>query len=153
LEIQAAQEKSNTLKICLAWSKECANPVREPILVSLIFSKISCVRQRSDRMGSRQRRATYRDRAEIGLPRKPPKDNFMAFTPSKDHKRLAREQKKLEKRMAREDAKAEKYESQLAADEAAELQAIEDEKQAEEARIEAEFEAELKAEEDAKKSA
>jgi hypothetical protein len=32
----------------------------------------------------------------------------MAFTPSKDSKRLEREQKKTEKRMAREAAKAEK---------------------------------------------
>ena len=37
----------------------------------------------------------------------------MAFTPSKDHKRIAREQKKLEKRMARDDAKAAKLAAQF----------------------------------------
>ncbi len=43
----------------------------------------------------------------------------MAFTPSKDYKRQAREQKKLEKRMARDEAKAEKFEAQRLAEEAA----------------------------------
>ena len=37
----------------------------------------------------------------------------MAFTPSKDHRRREREQKKLEKRMAREAAKAEKRNAEI----------------------------------------
>lgn len=81
------------------------------------------------------------------------KDRPMAFTPSKDHKRIAREQKKLEKRMAREEAKVAKLEAQRAEEEAAELAAAKQAELDEEARIEAEFEAELKAEEEAKKNA
>lgn len=54
--------------------------------------------------------------------------NTMASTPSKDYKRLEREQKKREKKMAREEARAEKL---RAAQEA-------EQKAAEEARIAAE---------------
>ena len=39
----------------------------------------------------------------------------MAFTPSKDHKRIAREQRKRDKRRVREEAKAEKLAAQKAA--------------------------------------
>jgi uncharacterized protein YlxW (UPF0749 family) len=81
----------------------------------------------------------------------------MAVTPSKDYKRRAREQRKLEKAMARQAAKAEKLAAKRAAQEAEELAAAEEEakKQAaeEQARIEAEFEAELKAEAEAKAKA
>ena len=38
----------------------------------------------------------------------------MAFTPSKDHRRREREQKKADKRRAREEAKAEKLAAQKA---------------------------------------
>ena len=41
----------------------------------------------------------------------------MASTPSKDHKRREREQKKLDKRLAREAAKNEKLEAKFAAEE------------------------------------
>ncbi|MDB4354044.1 hypothetical protein N9Z02_01940 [Akkermansiaceae bacterium] len=76
----------------------------------------------------------------------------MAFTPSKDHKRREREQKKLDKRMARDAAKAEKK----AADEAAAL--VAEAEAAEKARWDAltpeeqEFETLLK-EEEAEKEA
>jgi hypothetical protein len=49
----------------------------------------------------------------------------MAFTPSKDHKRREREQKKLDKRLAREAAKAEKKAEDEAAAIIAEEEAIE----------------------------
>jgi len=49
----------------------------------------------------------------------------MAFTPSKDHKRREREQKKLDKRMAREAAKLEKKAADAAAAEIAEAEAAE----------------------------
>ena len=49
----------------------------------------------------------------------------MAFTPSKDHKRREREQKKLDKRMARDAAKAEKKAEDEAAALVAEAEAAE----------------------------
>ena len=78
----------------------------------------------------------------------------MATTPSKDHKRREREQKKMYKRQAREEAKvAKRAEAELAAAEAVKRAA--DEKQAQaDAEFEAEFAREMEAEaEAAKKSA
>jgi hypothetical protein len=49
----------------------------------------------------------------------------MAFTPSKDHKRREREQKKLDKRLAREAARLEKKAEDEAAAQIAEAEAIE----------------------------
>ena len=49
----------------------------------------------------------------------------MAFTPSKDHKRREREQKKLDKRMARDAAKLEKKAEDAAAAKIAEAEAAE----------------------------
>jgi len=80
------------------------------------------------------------------LSHNPPEDLPMAFTPSKDHKRREREQKKLDKRLAREDAKAENLAAQQAADEAAAEQAIKQAAINAQAKIEADFEAELAAE-------
>ena len=78
----------------------------------------------------------------------------MAFTPSKDHRRREREQKKLDKRMARDAAKADKRNAEIdaqaaAADAAEKAEKAAAEKAAEEerkAKEEAEFEAELEAE-------
>lgn len=75
-----------------------------------------------------------------------PKDLPMASTPSKDHKRREREQKKLDKRFAREDAKAEKLEAQQLADQAAAEEAAKMSEAEIQAKIEADFEAELEAE-------
>ena len=73
----------------------------------------------------------------------------MASTPSKDHKRREREQKKIDKRRAREEAKAEKLKAeQAAAEEAAKPPELDAE-----ARMEAEFEAELAAEAEALRKA
>lgn len=70
----------------------------------------------------------------------------MAYTPSKDHKRREREQRKLEKKMARDAARDEKAEAKRLAEIAAEEEA-EKQRQAEaKAKEEAEFEAELEAE-------
>ncbi len=74
----------------------------------------------------------------------------MAFTPSKDHKRREREQKKMDKRIAREEAKAEKLALQQEEAEAAEIAAIEAERLAGMTEEEIEFEKELAAEEAAK---
>ena len=71
----------------------------------------------------------------------------MAFTPSKDHKRREREQKKLDKRIAREEAKAEQLDAKRAEEEAAEVVALEKERLAGMTPDEIEFEALLKAEE------
>jgi hypothetical protein len=70
----------------------------------------------------------------------------MATTPSKDHKRREREQKKLYKRQARQEAKAAKKSGdELAAADAVQMTA--DEKQAQlDAEFEAEFARELEAE-------
>ena len=70
----------------------------------------------------------------------------MAYTPSKDHRRREREQKKADKRRAREEAKAEKLTAEkvaaeLAAEEAAKQAAAE-----KQAQLDAEFEAEFAAE-------
>ncbi|MEP2777415.1 MAG: hypothetical protein ABJQ29_01070 [Luteolibacter sp.] len=70
----------------------------------------------------------------------------MAFTPSKDHKRREREQKKLDKRLAREEAKAEQLEAKRAEEEAAEVAAIEAARLASMTPEEIEFEALLAAE-------
>ncbi len=77
----------------------------------------------------------------------------MAFTPSKDHKRREREQKKMDKRIAREEAKAEKLALQQEEDEAAEIAAIEAERLAGMTEEEIEFEKELAAEEAARETA
>jgi len=65
----------------------------------------------------------------IGLEPKLKNEIAMASTPSKDYKRLEREQKKREKRMAREEARAEKLrlaqEAEKKAAEEAELEALE----------------------------
>lgn len=71
----------------------------------------------------------------------------MAFTPSKDHKRREREQKKLDKKFARDEAKAEQLLVKQAEDEAAEVAAIEAERLAGMTQEEIEFEQELAAEE------
>lgn len=71
----------------------------------------------------------------------------MAFTPSKDHKRREREQKKLDKRLAREAQKAEQLARKQAEEEAAEAAAIEAEKYAGMTDEEIEFQKELEAEE------
>ena len=76
----------------------------------------------------------------------------MAFTPSKDHKRREREQKKMDKRIARDEAKAEKLALQQEEDEAAEIAAIEAERLAGMTEEEIEFEKELAAEEAAKEA-
>lgn len=76
----------------------------------------------------------------------------MAFTPSKDHKRREREQKKLDKRMARDAAKVEKKAEDEAAAKIAETAAIEkarwDALTPEEQEFETELEAERLAEEE-----
>lgn len=70
----------------------------------------------------------------------------MAFTPSKDHKRREREQKKLDKRFAREAAKAQalvdKEAEEKAAAEAALKKSEDDALKKEETDFEAELEAE-----------
>jgi hypothetical protein len=80
------------------------------------------------------------------LPSTRKEDTTMAFTPSKDHKRREREQKKLDKRIARDEAKADKIDADRAAEIAAAEQAAKQAEADELAKIEAEFEAELEAE-------
>jgi hypothetical protein len=74
----------------------------------------------------------------------------MALTPSKDHKRREREQKKVDKRFAREVAKTEKLRLQQAAAaealKASEAEALKTSEADAQAKLEAEFEAELAAE-------
>ncbi len=76
----------------------------------------------------------------------------MAFTPSKDHKRREREQKKLDKRLAREAAKLEKKAEDEAAAKIAEAAAVEkarwDALTEEEQAFETELEAERLADEE-----
>jgi len=71
----------------------------------------------------------------------------MAFTPSKDHKRREREQKKFDKLMAKKAAKAEKKAAEEAAAKLAEEAAIEKARWDALTPEEQEFELELKAEE------
>jgi len=74
------------------------------------------------------------------------KDTTMAFTPSKDHKRREREQKKLDKRIAREEEKFAKLDADRDAAEAAAKEAAIMSEEDELAKMEADFEAELEAE-------
>lgn len=71
----------------------------------------------------------------------------MAFTPSKDHKRREREQKKLDKRLAREEERAVQVAAKQDEEEAAEAAAIEAAKYAGMSEEEIAFEKELEAEE------
>jgi len=75
----------------------------------------------------------------------------MAYTPSKDHKRREREQKKLDKQLARKAAKLEKKAAEEKAAKLAEEAAIEKARWDALTEEEQAFEKELEAEEQAKK--
>jgi hypothetical protein len=82
-----------------------------------------CTRRRLGGIAAARSAGLSRREADFSSGNNQPKNYQMAFTPSKDHKRREREQKKLDKRIAREEEKAERLAEKQAEEDAAEAEA------------------------------